>query len=127
MFKTKIVEVKNYHPVYLKDYDMYASISSFRLELRETMKRKNSAVYFGPSPVEGPKNMGCYLFGQPNSWKGVIGLVLEGDTEVNTIEVYADSRNVLDLENLQDIFRPVLDFLYERNIIDGYEFDTTIE
>ena len=127
MEKTIIAVIKNYHPLYIEDYDMHVSLSSFRLDLRESMKRDNSAVYFGPSPVEGPKNMGCYLFGQPNVWKGVIGITPKGDADINTIEVYADFRNVLDVEKLQDIFRPILGRLYERNIIEGYEFSTSIE
>lgn len=121
MEKTTIVVIKNYHPLYIEDYDMHASITSFRLDLREVMKQTNRKAYFSPSPVEGPKNMGCYLFGQPNVWKGVIGILPEGNVDINTIEVYADFRNILKLEKLQKILSPALKELTRRIVIDDYE------
>jgi len=118
----KIVKVINYHPVYLPKYRTYASLGSFRLDLRDTFKRYNQDAYFTKSPIEGIKNMGCYLFGQPELWKGVIGLEPHGGVKENTIIVYLDYRNICDVEKVKDMLRPALDHLFESNIIDGYEF-----
>jgi len=120
--KTNIVKVVNYHPAYLEDYDTYASLGSFRLDLRETMKKQNSSKYFSESPVSDAKNLGCYLFGQPNTWKGVIGIIPEGDEKNNEIIVYVDFRFTLKPGFIKDLLRPVLDHMYNNGIIDGYEF-----
>ena len=119
---TKIVKITNYHPTYLPKYHTYASLGSFRLDLRNSLKQHNPDAYFTKSPIDGIKNMGYYLFGQPKLWKGVIGLETHGDVKKNTIIVYLDYRNVYDVEKVKDILRPALDYLFESKIIDGYEF-----
>ena len=119
---TKIIKVNNYHPVYLSKYHTYASFGSFMLDLRNAFKRYNQDEYFTKSPIEGIKNMGCYLFGQPKLWLGVIGIEPHGDVKKNTIIVYLDYRNVYDVEKVKDMLRPALDYLFESKIIDGYEF-----
>ena len=117
-----IVKIKNYHPVYMDEYKCYASLGSFRLDLRNAFKEKNSDAYFSKSPTDGLKNMGCYLFGQSGLWKGVLGMNVTGDAKENTIILYLDYRNVYDVEKVKDILRPALDYLFESKIIDGYEF-----
>ena len=129
MTRTILIKVKNYHPAYINEAGVYASLASFRMELRGFLKHHNPGVYFGPSPVEGPKNMGCYLFGQPDTWKGVIGIVPEGTPEDNNIEVYVDFRNILEKDKLLKIMASSLRAMKKEGIIDDFEliFDPTQE
>ena len=119
--KTNLFKIKNYHPVYIEDYDMYSSISSFRLDLREGLKKYNPSYYFSKSLNEHAKNKGCYLFGQPDAWKGVIGITWRGDEEANEIVVYVDNRNAIPIEELKEELKIVLKVFKDRDIINDYE------
>ena len=121
MLKTNIIKVKNYHPVFIEEAGCYASLSSFRMDLRGFLKEYNKDAYFARSPLGGVKNMGCYLFGIPQRWKGVIGIEVNGDEKENTITIYLDHRHVWGPDDIKDILRPALDAMYEEGIIDGYE------
>ena len=114
--KTTIAYVKNYKPVYLETYNTYASVSSFRLEMRNVLKNRFPEIYFGKSPVKDAKNMGCYLFGQPDKWKGVIGIRING----NNVTVATDYRNILNKNTLREIFNKILEYLKNKQIIEDY-------
>lgn len=51
---------------------------SLRLTMREEAKRKLPKEYFEIFNNEyGIKNVGCLVFGQPNTWKGVLAVLGE--------------------------------------------------
>ena len=114
--ETTIAYVKNYKPTYLEEYKTYASVSSFRLEMRNVLKNRFPEIYFSKSPIEDAKNMGCYLFGQPDKWKGVVGIRING----NNVTVVTDYRNILDKDTLKDIFDKILGYLKNEDIIEDY-------
>ena len=118
--KTVIAVVENYKPVYLEDHETHVSLSSFRLELRECLKTFLPEIYFNKD-VDFAKNLGCYLFGQPGKWKGVIGIDIKGNTEANEIEIYVDYRNKLDIDFIKDLFTEVLCKLKRDEIIKNYK------
>jgi hypothetical protein len=52
-----------------------ASPASFKLELRQIAKRRCSDLYF--KSAKNAKNIGCILFGQKDTWKGLFAMNFE--------------------------------------------------
>jgi len=121
MLKTDIIKVKNYHPVFIEETGCYASLGSFRMDLRNYLKEHNKNAYFARAPIGGVKNMGCYLFGIPQRWRGVVGIEISGDEKENEIIISLDHRHVWGPDDIVDILRPALDAMYEEGVIDRYE------
>jgi len=95
MFKKEIVEVKGYIPVVYNG--KHVSPCSFRLDLREVMKKYMPDVYF--RKLETVKNFGCYLFGIPDEWKGLIGIECR-DTGDNKADIVVYKEDFRDIEKL---------------------------
>ena len=94
-------------------------VGSIRLDLRVVLKEVFPDIYFKSSPDGYSKNLGCHLFGQPKVWKGVIGISIIGDKDV---EVYYEKyRSPLNKEEIQEILMPVLDVLKKDGVIKDYE------
>ena len=119
MMLSKIIAacVKKYKPVYLEGYKTYTSDSSFRSEMRNVLKNKFPEIYFSESPIENAKNLGCYLFGQPDKWEGVIGIRVNEDSNV---VIMADYSKTLDKNTLKKIFDKILGYLKNKDIIEDY-------
>jgi len=99
----KIIKTIIYNPVKIEE-GIYASPASFRLEMRNFMKQEMSDFYFDKNLLFEPaKNFGCFLFGQKNIWKGVVGIdykIIDEATNKAKITVYIEefrinSKNIL--------------------------------
>ena len=92
----KIIKSVIYQPV--KVENMYASPASFRLEIREFMKQEMPEFYFDKNVLYEPaKNFGCFLFGQKNIWKSVIGIeykIINKKTNKAKINIYIEDYRI---------------------------------
>jgi len=92
---------------------------NFRLEMRTVLKEKMSDRYFQIVTKEYKLNLGCYLFGKPNAWKGVLGLDIKSEDEVHVwYDNFRMNEDIKDLtlETVYDIFIE----LKNANIINSY-------
>jgi len=99
----------------------FSSPGSIRFDLRIMAKR--NAHYF--DKVEEPvKNFGCYLFGQPAIWKGVVGVkVVSENKGIADVDVYYDSFRTDEekLPLIKEVIKESLDALKGARFIEGYQ------
>ena len=123
MFKKIIFLVKGYKLA--KIGDNYASPASFRLELREACKRSaGGAFYFQKDRNKVAKNFGCFVFGQPDTWKGVLGIEYEepknGEADIT---IYVDKfriSNPEDIHKVKVMVKEALEYLKKEKLIESY-------
>ncbi len=94
-------------------------VGSIRLDLRITLKEVFPVVYFKSSPDGYSKNLGCHLFGQPDVWKGVVGVIPLSNKDVTVY--YENYRSPLSKEEVQEVLSPVLDVLKKDGVIKDYK------
>ena len=113
--------VKNYVPS--SDGDRFSSLCGFKKILRDGFKKVSSDTYFSKSPVGiKAKNMGCYLFGQPHVWEGILRLKCNGHDVSNTLTILVDKwRTDMDIDEIGDLLKPVLEYLQEHGYIFAYD------
>ena len=120
MMKEKIFEVKGYQLP--KVNGMLASPGSFKLDLRETLKRYvRSTLYFEKNQYA--KNFGCFVFGQPDKWKGVLGIEYqEPQGEYINIIIYIEKYRTPeeDVPKIKKIIQEGLKHLKRRGFIKDY-------
>ena len=93
-------------------YNGYSvSYTNFRLALRNYFKRDKRYFNKGYKPA---KNYGCYIFGQPNTWKGILSIDNPHDGEVRVI-----IDMVRDTYNAEDDFKNILKNLFAEMKKDG--------
>ena len=117
-----IVKVYNYVPVV--EGSKFNELSSFKGLLRNTFKTTSSDVYFSKCPNSPRiKNMGCYLFGQPRSWDGILKILYKGHGVDNVIDIVVKKwiSEITDAK-IKDMLKPVLEYLQEHGYIYEYEF-----
>ena len=87
MFKKEIFKIKNYDLIEVHK-NVYASPASFKLDLRNACK--NNLLYFSKNIKKynkNIKNFGCFIFGQPNTWKGIFGMFYQKIKEKNKSDI----------------------------------------
>lgn len=99
----------------------FAAPGSIRLDLRIMAKR--NAHYF--DEVEEPvKNFGCYMFGQPDRWKGVVGIkVVDEKKGVADIDIYYDKFRTDEkkLPLIKELLKESLGNLKKSGFIDNFQ------
>jgi len=108
MLNKKIATVI-YQPIKI-DNETYASPSSLRLDLREYFKQTMPNIYFKQDEKYKPaKNLGCFLFGQPNTWKGLINIridnIINDKTKKSEISILIDDYRIFDEKLKQEIIK----------------------
>ncbi len=113
--------VKNYVPS--SDGDRFSSLCGFKKVLRDTFKKVNSDVYFSKCPTGiKAKNMGCYLFGQPHVWEGILKIKCNGHDVNNTLTILVDKwRTDMDIGEIEIMLKPILEYLQEHGYIFTYD------
>jgi len=123
--RTILYKVNGYKPAVL-DNGVKASPCSFRLDLRNFCKQRKgedgklewNKKYFQPVSSNA-KNLGCHLFGQKDTWKGVLGIYCE---ENNDIIIWIEKfRNTEDIDKIRDLVEEALEEMVKEHIITGYK------
>jgi len=120
-----IFKVKNYKKVEVME-GIYASAGSFMLEMRNCLKREFPEVYFDNDETLPAKNIGCFIFGQPDKWKSVLAIRYENDDnskETADIIVRLDKYRCPDSFKIGTIIavKMTLEKLKEEGIIEDFE------
>jgi hypothetical protein len=95
-----------------------------RLLARNLAKEKLNASYFYKFKNKYKiKNFGCLIFGQPDTWKGIIGFKILDPIE-GTVEVYYEKKraelitnNDMSLEDIEYFLNKIIDTLEESGYI----------
>jgi len=119
--KEKIFLVKQYHLPKIEG--VLASPGSFKLELRETLKKYVCSTIYFKKDVAYTKNFGCFVFGQPNAWKGVFGIEYqEPNGEYVDITIYIEKYRCPEeyMPKIKTMIKEGLESLKKRGFIKDY-------
>jgi len=121
--REKLFLIKEYKPT------KKASCASFKLDLRNFCKQYAKNLYFKTIPNSfNIKNLGCLIFGQPDSWAGVgffIPTSFNSDNNICNIDISIQKERALmildNLDLIKELLKAGLDKLKEKEIIKDYK------
>ena len=106
-----------------KNLDWGYAPGSFKLTLRAACKDAAQELYFSNPPVEGVKNMGCYVFGQPDVWASIIRFMPgenPGEVKVEW-DIFRAPRDGEIRDKILTLLKRGLELLRREGVIEDYE------